>query len=164
MTSTSDELIALYQATVDDVYRYASRLTGGDRSRAEELVQETYLGVLRRLQRGDRLELTAGYLVVACRSRFLDELKASRRRDRREARTATDRPTVSPAADETGLATAALGSLADDQRAALVLRYVDDLPVADVARQLGRSVHATESLLARARTALRALLQEGAGS
>ena len=36
-----------------------------------------------------------------------------------------------------------------------VLRYVDELSVPDVARELGRSVHATESLLVRARAALR---------
>lgn len=41
------------------------------------------------------------------------------------------------------------------QRAAIGLRYLDDLPVADVARLLGRSVHATESLLARGRDGLR---------
>jgi RNA polymerase sigma-70 factor (ECF subfamily) len=35
------------------------------------------------------------------------------------------------------------------------LRYFDDLPVAEVARTLGRSVHATESLLNRAKAAFR---------
>jgi RNA polymerase sigma-70 factor (ECF subfamily) len=43
----------------------------------------------------------------------------------------------------------------------LVLRYVDDLSVAEVAREMGRSVHATESLLTRARTALRAVVAKG---
>jgi RNA polymerase sigma-70 factor (ECF subfamily) len=37
----------------------------------------------------------------------------------------------------------------------LVLRYFDDLAVPDVARALGKSVHATESLLARGRDGLR---------
>jgi RNA polymerase sigma-70 factor (ECF subfamily) len=41
-----------------------------------------------------------------------------------------------------------------------MLRYVDDLSVAEVARLLGKSVRATESLLARARTALRAAYEE----
>lgn len=152
------ELLALYETTIDDVYRYASRLTGGDRARTDDLVQETYLGVLRRLQAGEHLELTAGYLVVACRSRFLDQLKAEHRRTAREQRAVAGPPT--PADTDAALATEALAELPDDQRAALVLRYVDDLPVADVARHLDRSVRATESLLARGRAALRALLQE----
>lgn len=152
--------LALYDRSVDDVHRYASRLTGGDRSRAEELVQETYLGVLRRLRAGDDLDLSTGYLIAACRSRFLDDLKAADRRHRRELRAALGaRPSAGDPADRVGrTATDALAVLPPDQRAALVLRYVDDLAVPDVARHLGRSIHATESLLARARTALRAHL------
>jgi RNA polymerase sigma-70 factor (ECF subfamily) len=38
---------------------------------------------------------------------------------------------------------------------ALTLRYVDDLPVPQVAELLQRTVHATEALLVRARTAFR---------
>ena len=158
VTSRPDDLIALYDETIDDVHRYASRLTGGDRARTEDLVQETYLGVLRRLRAGEALTINAGYLVVACRSRFLDELKADRRRVARELRVVP-----SPTVDDTSLpplATERLAELPDDQRVALILRYVDDLPVATVARHLDRSVAATESLLARARTALRHLLQE----
>lgn len=153
-------LLALYDRSVDDLHRYASRLTGGDRARAEELVQETYLGVLRRLRAGERLELSTGYLIAACRSRFLDDLKAAERRHRRELRVVRDEraPTDDPADGFDRAATDALATLPPDQRAALVLRYVDDLAVPDVARHLGRSVHATESLLARARTALRAHL------
>ena len=48
-----------------------------------------------------------------------------------------------------------LADLPDRERAALMLRYVDDLAVPEVAALLQLSVHATESLLARARTRLR---------
>ena len=40
-------------------------------------------------------------------------------------------------------------------RAALTLRYLDGLPVPEVARHLDRTVHATEALLVRARAAFR---------
>ena len=40
-------------------------------------------------------------------------------------------------------------------RAALTLRYLDGLPVPEVAAHLGRTVPATEALLGRARTAFR---------
>jgi RNA polymerase sigma-70 factor (ECF subfamily) len=57
---------------------------------------------------------------------------------------------------------AALARLAGPQRTALTLRYLDGLPVAEVAACLGRSVHATETLLVRARAALRRIyLEEG---
>ena len=46
---------------------------------------------------------------------------------------------------------------APHHRAALTLRYLDGLPVGEVATMLGRTVHATESLLIRAKAAYRNL-------
>jgi RNA polymerase sigma-70 factor (ECF subfamily) len=56
---------------------------------------------------------------------------------------------------------AALVRLPIPQRAALTLRYLDGLSVADVAEHLGRTLHGTETLLARSRAALRRHYQEG---
>jgi RNA polymerase sigma-70 factor, ECF subfamily len=54
-----------------------------------------------------------------------------------------------------------LGALGDHHRSALTLRYVDGLPVPEVADLLGRTVHATEALLVRARNAFRAVYLGG---
>ena len=149
-----------YERSVDAVYRYASRLTGGDRVRTDELVQETYLAVL--LADVDA-EPTTSYLITACRRRFLDQLRSEQRRRTREQHAAgpAEISPIDPAEIQAGPAVAALSTLSDEHRAALVLRYVDDLPVRDVARHLGRRVRATESLLVRARLALRAAYREG---
>lgn len=48
-----------------------------------------------------------------------------------------------------------LDRLGAHHRAALTLRYLDDLPVPEVAALLERTVHATEALLVRARAAFR---------
>ncbi|MBO0808437.1 MAG: RNA polymerase subunit sigma-24, partial [Actinobacteria bacterium] len=56
-----------------------------------------------------------------------------------------------------------LARIAPQHRAALTLRYMDDLPVPEVARVLGRTVHATEALLVRARSAFRAAYQRDGG-
>jgi RNA polymerase sigma-70 factor, ECF subfamily len=53
------------------------------------------------------------------------------------------------------------GRLGLHHRAALALRYLDGLPVPDVAAHLGRTRHATEALLVRARIAFRRLYEEG---
>jgi RNA polymerase sigma-70 factor (ECF subfamily) len=158
VATTPDDLLALYDRTIDEVYRYASRLTAGDPARTDDLVQDTYLSMLRRIQSGKPVDLSVGYVITSCRNRFLDGIKADRRRAKRELRVVTAGGTTGPDLDE--VATARLAELPDDQRAALVLRYVDDHSVSEVARQLGRSVAATESLLARARTAMRHLLEE----
>ncbi len=52
-----------------------------------------------------------------------------------------------------------LGQLGSHHRSALTLRYVDGLSVADVAETLGRTLHATEALLVRARLAFRGLYE-----
>ena len=54
-----------------------------------------------------------------------------------------------------------LDELGAHHRAALTLRYLDGLSVPEVADHLGRTVHATEALLVRARNAFRALYPEG---
>ena len=56
-----------------------------------------------------------------------------------------------------------LAELGAHHRAALTLRYLDGLPVAEVADHLGRTVHATEALLVRARHAFRAALRRREG-
>jgi RNA polymerase sigma-70 factor (ECF subfamily) len=56
-----------------------------------------------------------------------------------------------------------LGSLGAHHQAVLTLRYVDGLPVADVAACLGRTVDATEALLRRAKAAFRRSYEEKGG-
>lgn len=153
---SDQDVVELYERTIDAVHRYASRLCGNDRAAAEELVQDTYLKVVQLVRSGRPEVVDGGWLIVACRNRFLDGLRSQRRREVREDAAVRQLPLAQPAAPEPATATERLAGLPADQRAALVLRYVDDLPVPDVARLLGRSVHATESLLARGRAGLRA--------
>jgi len=48
-----------------------------------------------------------------------------------------------------------LSNLGPHHQAALTLRYLDGLPVPEVAGHLGRTIHATEALLVRAKKAFR---------
>jgi len=57
-----------------------------------------------------------------------------------------------------------LGRLGPHHRAALTLRYLDGLPVPEVASHLDRTVHATEALLVRARAAFRRIYEGEEGS
>jgi RNA polymerase sigma-70 factor (ECF subfamily) len=150
---TDEDVLAVYRSTVDEVFRYASRLTGGDRPRTEELVQDTYLAFIRHRRARPDAELSAGWLIVTCRNRFLDQLRRDRRRTRRERAAVVVRESDGADPDPLEL----LGGLPGHQRAALLLRYVDGLTVPEIAQALGRSIHATESLLARSRAKVRRL-------
>jgi RNA polymerase sigma-70 factor (ECF subfamily) len=96
------------------------------------------------------------WLIGTARHKLVDHW---RRREREERglrlldRTATEDPW--DAELDTLRAAEVLDRLTAAHRAALTLRYLDDLPVPQVAALLGRTLHATEALLVRARSAFR---------
>src|SRR5438477_30228 len=90
----------------------------------------------------------------------------SARTERVLVEVAADSPTVDEPWDAhlDGLRTLeVLDDLGAHHRTALTLRYVDGLPVRDVALALGRTEHATEALLVRARRAFRQAYEDGEG-
>jgi DNA-directed RNA polymerase specialized sigma24 family protein len=78
--ATEPHFLAFYDATIGDAHRYASRLVGSDRSPAEDLVQEVYLG-LRSAKAGSLTEVGVGWVLVAIRHRFLDGLRGAEREE-----------------------------------------------------------------------------------
>ena len=149
-----EAFLAFYDRTFTDAYRYAGRLCGTDRAAAEDLVQDAYLRVLRQIRGGDGPQVSVGYVITTIRNLHLDGLRREAGRERHLHLVAT--PAASIDADPPSMAEpSALAALPTRDRTALVLRYVDGLSVPEVADALGTTVHAAESLLARARTRLR---------
>ena len=148
---------AWYAAMLPSVYGYLLHRCGRDAQTAEELTQETFVAAVRSRHTFRGAE-TRPWLIGIARHRLLDHLRREARRERTFLRIfAKERPSVvwlgsdEPDAD----LAAALGRVPAAQRAALILRYVDDLPVREVARLLGRNEGAVESLLSRGRERLR---------
>jgi RNA polymerase sigma-70 factor (ECF subfamily) len=156
----TDPVLAFYRSSVGEVFAYLARLCG-DADRAADLTQEVYATLVRQMRGGQLAEPTVGWAIVVGRNKFLDGIRRSRREERRLALVEVE-PYAEPDWDAVGGGDAMrlLGRLSDEHRAALVLRYLDDLPVAEVAGHLRRSVAATESLLARARRQLAHLVEE----
>ena len=143
----------VYDETFPTIYAYFARRVG-DRSLAEDLAQETFAAAARELQRTDVDTVTAAWLMGVARNKLVDWWRRVEREEARVARwRAERRDAVELEPGERVLD--ALASLAPTQRAVLVLHYLDDVPVVDVARLIDKSVAATESLLARARTTFR---------
>ena len=152
-------LLDLYDETARDVYRYLYRLCGGEAALAEDLTQETFLTAVGRFKDHRGADVTAPWLMGVARHKLLEHHRRAGREQRR-LRLVFSRAgdeALEPARPVESLdeAVGLLKGLPGDQRTALALRYVEGLAVVEVASAMGRSVRATESLLARARRALR---------
>jgi len=158
-------LRAMYPEALPEVYGYL-RHRSGDPALAEDLAAETFLQAARSLRDGTTAVVTTGWLVTVARHKLIDHWRGQSRTER--ALRAVEGEGRADDWDERldgMLAMDTLRSLRAQHRAALTLRYVDDMPVAEVAEQLGRTVHATEALLVRARAAFRRAYEaKGGGS
>src|SRR3954454_1676845 len=83
---TDADVLEFYERTSGDVYRYASRLVGGDRGRAQDLVQETYLTLVRQVRGGRTEPGDVGWAVTTRRSRFLDQIRRAQAFERTRRR------------------------------------------------------------------------------
>lgn len=155
---------AWYDATLPQVYGYLLARCG-DTAVAEELTQRTYLAALgsRATFQGRSAETT--WLSGIARHELLDQFRRQEREERRRLHLVrraqdADESVVWEASDDRERLTRALRSLPVSQRMAVVLHYLDDLPVEAVATSMGRNAGAVESLLSRGRANLRQQLGE----
>lgn len=149
-------LVDLYDSALPDVYGYlASRC--GSAAVAEDLTSETFLAAVDAVRRGAVPELTVAWLIGVARHKLVDHWRRQEREQRATAVLEGDDP-VDDAWDvqlDVMAAHDTLAELGGHHRSALTLRYLDGLPVREVAACLGRTEGATEVLLVRARAAFR---------
>ena len=146
-------LLSFYDAAFDDVYRTAARLTWGDRPAAEDLVQDAFVRLVRSVRSGAVTTVGIGWMITTVRRLHIDGLRATESEQRRLRVVAA--PLSQPASTSSNDMESMLDGLNDRARTAIILRYVDDLSVAEVADLMGDSLRATESLLQRAKRKVR---------
>jgi RNA polymerase sigma-70 factor (sigma-E family) len=144
------------------VMRRTAYLLCGDWHRAEDLVQATLVKLYvawPRLHRSGAVDAYARQILVRT---AIDD---SRRWFRRSETTVGELPEVEAAygsgTDDAVDVRRALASLPPGQRAAVVLRYWEDLPVTETANLLGCSEGTVKSQAAKGLAALRRLLAAG---
>lgn len=156
------DLLALVDAELGNVYAFILRRCG-DRALAEDLASDVFLRAVRETKRA-RAAVTPAWLTTVARNRLIDHWRSKAREDRRLRLAWSDPDSDDWVDDDTPfepeVVNQVMRELPPDYQAVLSLRYLDDLPVPEVAGALGRSVHATESLLVRARRAFRTSYQE----
>jgi RNA polymerase sigma-70 factor (ECF subfamily) len=150
------ELLALYDDALPEVYGYLLHRCRNTTA-AEDLTAETFMAAVESIRRGSVTAVTTAWLIGIARHKLVDHWRSSER-EQRNLRAVDDPPVDDDPWDaelDAFAARDALEQLGAHHRAALTLRYVDDLSVPEVAEALDRTVHATEALLVRARRSFR---------
>ena len=159
-------LLELYEDALPHVYGYLLARCG-DVSLAEDLTAESFLAAVHAVRKPDAPEPSIPWLIGVARHKLADHWRQAEREQRGLRLLDGGQPDADDpweSAVDRIRAREVLGRLGPHHRAALTLRYLDGLPVPEVARHLDRTVHATEALLVRARTAFRRVYEEGEGS
>ena len=167
----------LFDAYFPRLYRFALVRLRGDHDSASDVVQQTFCKAIERLDsyRGEAALYT--WFCQICRNTILDHCRR-RKVDNRYFVTLEDRPDLravletisSPSierpdvaawqADIHRLIQATLDALPPRYGDVLEWKYIDGMPVAEIARRLEIGPKAAESLLTRARVAFRGAMLE----
>ena len=152
---------AWYERTLPRVYAYLMSRGGHDPALADELSQQTFIAAIADRARFDGRCDTATWLCGIARHKLADHFRKLEREERRGLRMQVREIQVAgdaaraPDLDERLAIADAVRSLPASQRAVLAFVVLDDLPIAEAARLIGRSQGATKSLLHRAREGFR---------
>ncbi len=150
----------MYRRHATDVYRYALAVLQNEAD-AEDVTQTTFLNAYRAIERGERPQMPHNWLIAiahnVCRQRF-------RQLSRRPSEVGWDDDVADRMVEDDEAPSGqdirrALAHLAFNQRAALVMRELEGRSYAEIAELLGVSVSAVETLIFRARRALREQLE-----
>jgi RNA polymerase sigma-70 factor (ECF subfamily) len=159
-----------HRRTLPPVYAYLLSRCGGDVTLAEELTQETFVAAIDRRSRFDGRSDAITWLCGIARHKLADHFRSLERDERRRMRIEIRQVEVESderhrmGLEDRTLIAEALRSLPANQRAVLAFVVLDDLPVAEAARLLGKTRGATESLLFRARENFRRAYAGAIGS
>jgi len=157
-------LVALYDEALPHVYGYLLSRCGGHVAVAEDLTTQTFLGAVQAVRRDRHASLSRAWLMTVARNKLVDHWRRQAREERGLRTVAAAQHSFQDpweAELNTIRSRAVLDGLSAHHRMALTLRYFDDLPVPEVAVLIGRTLHATEALLVRARAAFRRAYTEG---
>jgi RNA polymerase sigma-70 factor (ECF subfamily) len=152
-----------YETSFPRVYAFLFQRCGGV-AVTEDLTQETFLAAAREIKKGTVPSNPIPWLMGIARHQLLDHYRQKEREERKLSLAWQSERSRGSQLEATELtrerSRAALQAVPAPQRMVLTLHYLDGLPVAEVAEVIAKSVHATESLLARGRESFRRAYRE----
>jgi RNA polymerase sigma-70 factor, ECF subfamily len=141
-----------YRATASRLVRYAYAMCG-DLGTAQDLAQEAYVRAWQHWRQLRRYEHGESWLRLVVTRLCTDRWRRLGVRQRAQALMRPPEHSPPPSVDSLLLA-AALHKIPLQQRRAVVLHYLMDMPIADIAAETGASVNTVKSWLSRGRAAL----------
>lgn len=151
-----DDFDAFFRASYAPMVR-ALAVVAADTQVAEDVAQDAFLQALRHWPKVRGYDRPEAWVRRVALNRLADQGRRRGRRDRAMERLALAR-TAEPVPADPDLA-AAIAGLSDQQRRVVALHYLLDLPVDEVAADLGIAPGTVKSHLAAARKALAAVLE-----
>lgn len=149
---------AWYDDCAPRVHRFVAARCGGDQVLAEELTQAAMVQAIRARASYDGRASVVTWICTIARNLLIDHFRRLEREERNRLRLAVrEIDPVDPGVRvaERDAVESALRRLPAMGRLALVLRYVDEYSVPEIARLIGRTESATHALLTRSREQLR---------
>ncbi len=165
-TSDADLLRALHAEHAGALWSYVVNLTGGDRARAEDVVQETMLRAWRNPSVLDQSHGSArGWLFTVAKRIVIDEWRAGRSRTELVTADPPDRPVAdaNERVADRAVVTAALRRLSLEHREVLLECYFRGASVAEAAARLHIPPGTVKSRTHYALNALRLAIEESGG-
>ena len=153
-----DEFSALYRRYAPDVFRFALHLSR-DRHEAEDITSETFVRAWTSPE-PIRLATVKGYLFTIARNLYLQRLRKDRRNVALEDELRDPRQDPSARVEQSSQIRVVLDRvrrLPEIDRSALLMRAVDGMAYAEIARALGITLASVKVKIHRARVALLAL-------
>ncbi len=151
----------LYRKHAGDVYRYALVVLRNEAD-AEDVTQTTFLNAYRAFEQGERPRAPQNWLIAIAHNVCRQRVRQSQRRPNEVA--FEEELAEATVVDDDALSAEdirrALGHLAFNQRSALVMRELEGRSYQEIAEILDLSVSAVETLIFRARRALREQLED----
>jgi RNA polymerase sigma-70 factor (ECF subfamily) len=167
----SQAIKQIFNTHFNRLYTFVFHEVDYDQSVAEDIVQETFIGVLKSAKKFNGKSQVYTWLVNIARHKIADHYRKTKHER-------NNRSTDNPNSKQIGLAEnsasaanfvesaedkliveQALSNLSPDYRQTLVLKYVEEMPVAEIGKVMKRSPKSVEGILTRAKKALRDNIQ-----
>ncbi len=163
MSELSDPYIAfntLYDENVDKIYRFIY-LKVNCEDTAKDLTSETFAKIWEHLNNGQKIKNSRAFAFQVARNLIIDHY---RQKDRSPISLSNCPEMSDPTSDierrfqlssDIDKIKTALANLENDQREAIVLRYVEDMPISEIAQILGKKQGTVRVILHRGLKVLR---------